>query len=209
MGDGVAAFLSANNPENDYFASMFDGKIALTQRWTGPDISLLENLTPPGDYRGTALYDALYFGVQTVMSGRHSRRVIVLISDGDDNASKRTFNEVAELLRRSDVTLFSIGLIDEATAQSSIAIEGARVLEDLAAMTGGRQWFFSRSLNAEVLKEVFHQLAAELQNQYQLSIEKQDVRGREKFRKVTVKLNMPKEKGRPKLYVRCRHGYYQ
>ena len=75
-------------------------------------------------------------------------------------------------------------------------------------MTGGRSWFFSKDLKPEIVNEVFTQLAAEIQNQYQLSIEKHDVPGPEKFRKLTVKLNLPKEKGRPKLYVRCRDGYY-
>jgi len=61
----------------------------------------------------------------------------------------------------------------------------------------------------EAFKEAFEWIAADLQNQYQLSIEKPDLPGPEKFRKLRLKLDLPKEKGRSRLYVRCRDGYYQ
>lgn len=207
LGDGAIGFLKASNPENDYFASMFDAKVALTDRWTGPDVSVLSRLSPPGNHMGTSLYDALYFGIQNVMSGRHSRRALLMISDGQDNNSKRTFNEVKSLLRRSDVIVYAIGLFEE--AGSSLGQEGVSVLEELTDPTGGRVWIMSPKSKPEDFKEAFDWIASDLQSQYQLSIEKQDLPGPEKFRKLKLKLELPKEKGRPKLYVRCRDGYYQ
>jgi len=209
LGDGAAGFLKASNPENDYFASMFDANVALTERWTGPDISVLNKLSPLGNHLGTSLYDALYFGIQNVMSGRHSRRALLMISDGQDNNSKRTFNEVKALLKRSDVIVYAIGLMREEQAGSSLDQEGAAVLDELTGPTGGRVWLISRGSKREAFKEAFEWIASDLQNQYQLSIEKQDVPGPEKFRKLKLKLELPKEKGGPKLYVRCRDGYYQ
>lgn len=207
LSDGAVGFLKASNPENDYFASVFDANVATTERWTGPDVSALNKLSPLGNYRGTSFYDALYFGVQNVMSGRHSRRVILMISDGQDNNSKRTFNEVRSLLQRSDVIVYAIGLFDD--AGSSLGQEGVGVLEELTDPTGGRVWIMSPKSKPEDFKEAFAWIASDLQNQYQLSIEKQDLPGPEKFRKLKLKLELPKEKGRPKLYVRCRDGYYQ
>ena len=209
LGDGAVGFLQASNPENDYFALMFDAKVGLAERWTGPDISVLSKLSPPGNHLGTAFFDALYLGIQNVMSGRHSRRVILMITDGQDNNSKRTFNEVVSLLKRSDVVVYAIGLITEKDAGSALGQEYAGVLDELTGLTGGRVWFMSPGSKLEAFKEAFEWIAADLQNQYQLSIEKLDLPGPEKFRKLRLKLDLPKEKGRPRLYVRCRDGYYQ
>ena len=207
LGDGAVEFLKASNPENDYFALMFDGKVGPTERWTGPDASVLSKLSPPGHHLGTAFFDALYSGVQNVMSGRHSRRALLMITDGQDNNSKRTFNEVVSLLKRSDVIVYAIGLITD--EGSALGQEYAGVLDELTGLTGGRVWFMSPGSKPEAFKAAFEWVASDLQNQYQLSIEKQDLPGPEKFRKLRLKLDLPKEKGRPKLYVRCRDGYYQ
>lgn len=209
VGDAAVGFLKASNPENDYFALMFDAKVGLTERWTGPDVSVLSKLSPPGNHLGTAFFDALYFGIQNVMSGRHSRRAILMITDGQDNNSKRTFNEVVSLLKRSDIIVYAIGLITEEYAGSALGLEYAGVLDELTGLTGGRVWFMSPRSKPEAFKEAFEWIASDLQNQYQLSIEKQDLPGPEKFRKLKLKLELPKEKGRPKLYVRSRAGYYQ
>lgn len=208
LGDGAAGFLKASNPENDYFALMFDSKVGPPERWTGPDASVLSKLSPPGNHLGTAFFDALYSGVQNVMGGRHSRRALLMITDGQDNNSKRTWNEVVSLLKRSDVVVYAIGLTTEDEG-SALGQEYASVLYELTALTGGRVWFMSPKSKPEAFKEAFDWIASIMQNQYQLSIEKQDLPGPEKFRKLKLKLELPKEKGRPKLYVRSRAGYYQ
>ena len=209
VSDGAVGFLKASNPENDYSALMFDSKVGPTERWTGPDISALKKLSPPGNHLGTAFFDALYLSVQNVMSGRHSRRALLMITDGQDNNSKRTFNEVVSLLKRSDVVVYAIGLMTEEDAGSALGQEYASVLDELTGLTGGRVWFMSPKSKPEDFKEAFDWIASDLQNQYRLSIEKQVLPGPEKFRKLRFKLELPKEKGRPKLYVRCRDGYYQ
>ena len=209
LGDGVVGFLKASNPENDYFALMFDSKVGSTERWTGPDTAVLSKLSPPGNHLGTAFFDALYSGVQNVMTGRHSKRALVMITDGQDNNSKRTFNEVVSLLKRSDVTVYAIGLMTEADTGSALGQEYAGVLDELTGLTGGRVWFMSPASKPEAFKAAFEWIASDLQNQYQLSIEKQVLAGPEKFRKLRLKLDLPKEKDRPKLHVRSRAGYYQ
>jgi Ca-activated chloride channel family protein len=209
LGDSAAGFLKASNPENDYFALMFDSKVGPPERWTGPDISVLSKLSPPGNHLGTAFFDALYSGIQNVMSGRHSKRALLMITDGQDSNSKRTFNEVVSLLKRSDVIVYAIGLLTDEDAGSALGQESAGVLDELTGLTGGRVWFLSPRSKPEAFNAAFEWIASDLQNQYQLSIEKQVLPGPEKFRKLRLKLDLPKEKGRPKLYVRSRDGYYQ
>ena len=209
LGDGAVGFLKGSHPENDYFALMFDSKVGATERWTGPDISVLSKLSPPGNHLGTAFFDALYSGIQNVMSGRHSKRAVLMITDGQDNNSKRTFNEVVSLLKRSDVIVYAIGLLTDEDAGSALGQENAGVLDELTGLTGGRVWFMSPGSKPEAFNAAFEWIASDLQNQYQLSIEKQVLPGPEKFRKLRLKLDLPKEKGRPKLYVRSRDGYYQ
>jgi hypothetical protein len=112
------------------------------------------------------------------------------------------------LLKRSDVVVYAIGLMTEENAGSALGQEYAGVLEELTGLTGGRVGFMSPGSKSEALKAAFEWIASDLQNQYQLSIEKQDLPGPEKFRTLKLKLDLPKEKGRPKLYVRSRAGYY-
>ena len=208
--DQVLRFLDISNPENEYFAVVFDGRVAMSERWIGPDRAVFQKLSAPGDHLGTALYDALYYGIQNVMNGRHSRRVIVLISDGQDNKSKRMFNELLALLKRSEVTLYAIALIDQEGWGSALGQEGIGVLDELAGMTGGRAYVLPQKSKPELLKEAFDVIAAELQNQYRLSIEKPVVAGPEKYRKLKVKIGpVEKQSKLPKLYLRTREGYYQ
>jgi Ca-activated chloride channel family protein len=208
IGDQVLRFLEINNPENEYFAAIFDEKVAISERWIGSDPSVLQKVIAPGNRTGTAFLDALYYSVQNVMNGRHSRRVIVMISDGEENCSKRTFKDVRELLKRSDVIFYAIAIGNDEGIP--LGAEGTIVLDEFAGLTGGRAYVLPPKSKAEVLKEVFDVIAEELKNQYRLSIEKPVVAGSEKFRKFKVKTG-PREKDEkwPKLYIRTREGYYQ
>lgn len=209
LNDAITRFLAVSHPENDYFATTFNERVAISENWTGPNDSLFEKLDAPANKGQTALYDALYFAIKNVTSGRHSRRVLLAITDGFDNESKRTFKEVAELIKRSDVIVYAIALYDKTKQGSSLAKEGLEVLDDLTELSGGRAVFVNYSEKPEVVKTAFEIIAADLQAQYQLTIENAKAVGPEKWRKLKLKLNLPEEKGRPKLWIRSRAGYYQ
>src|SRR5581483_9340501 len=87
---------------------------ALGGRWlTAADTAALDaalhTMSPEGE---TALYDALMDGLEHLDSAVQARRVLVLVSDGGDNASRATLDQVLERARRSSVTIYSIGVFD-------------------------------------------------------------------------------------------------
>lgn len=205
----VKRFMEASNEENEYFAVVFDGKVSMSKSWTGSDTPELGNLGANDRPLGTALYDAIYYGIQNANNGRHSRRIVMILSDGQDNNSKRTFNDVRDLIKKSDVTVSAIGLVPGLGGASSLGMEGQGVLDELSGLSGGRAVFIDQHAKLEVLDQTFALFAAEIQNQYRVSVEKQTLAGKEKWRKLRLKLDLPKEKGWPKLYVRTRDGYYQ
>lgn len=209
LTDEIVRLLRISHPDNDYFVSQFDKKVAQTEWWTGADTSVISKLEPPGNFNGTTLYDALYLGVQHVMKGRHSRRAILIISDGTDNGSKRTRKETIELIKKSDVTIYAIAIRRREQKSEWVAEEGVDLLEQLAKVSGGHAVRLSSESKPEVITQTFDTIAANLREQYRLSVETDNVAGPEKWHKLKLKLNLPKENGRPKLYLQSRQGYYQ
>ena len=209
LNDAITHFLAVSNSNNDYFVGTFNNRVAFSETWTGPVESIFEKVGAPERYGPTALYDALYHGIEQVMKGRHSRRVILMVTDGIDNDSKRTFNEVVNLVKRSDVTIYALAVYDESTRESSLTAEGFGVLDDLTKPSGGRSILLKQNASAEAVKSAFQIIADNLQSHYQLLIENEPVAGPEKWRKFTLKLNLPDEKGRPKLFTWNRPGFYQ
>lgn len=209
LSDALTRFLAVNNAENDYFVGTFGTRVAFSPTWTGPEESILENMDAPENYGQTAMYDALHHGIQNLMKSRHSRRVLLIISDGVDNQSKRTYKEVAELVKRSDVTIYAMAVYEQGTRGTALGAEGLEVLDDLAKLSGGRAVFLNSAATDEVVNNAFEIVADNLQSQYRLSIENEPVARRGKWHKLKLKLNLPDEKGQPKLDIWSRPGYYQ
>lgn len=207
--EGMKHFLEVSNPANEYFAAVFDGSVALTESWTGASESLLSNLTAPGKKSNTALYDTLYYGIQRVVAGRQSRRVLLVITDGFDNGSRRSYKEVVKLMKKSDVSIYAIALYDDRKNALGGPADGLRMLEELTMMSGGRAIYLPYSAKPDVVNSAFEIIATNLQNQYQLAVEKDDTTGPEKWRKLKLKLNLGDEKNKPILTIWSREGFYQ
>jgi Ca-activated chloride channel family protein len=142
LGDVIIAtlaFARSSNPDDELFAIEFNDRVrdALDGRsLAASDQSELETalrrLAPAGQ---TALYDALSSALNRLDSAVHTRKVLVLLSDGGDNASRMaTLDEVIARAQRSDVTIFTIGLFDPAAPDTN-----PRVLKRLAEATGGER----------------------------------------------------------------------
>ncbi|MBS1818397.1 MAG: VWA domain-containing protein [Acidobacteria bacterium] len=142
MGEVVAAtlaFARSSHPEDQLLVVEFNERVrdALDGRGiTASDLPALERalqgLRPAGQ---TALYDALTDGLDHLERAEHARRVLVLVSDGGDNASTATLGAVLERARRSNVTLYAIGLYDEDARDTNPG-----VLKQLAEATGGTRF---------------------------------------------------------------------
>ncbi|MCS6874385.1 MAG: VWA domain-containing protein [Pyrinomonadaceae bacterium] len=196
-------FVSISHPMDEYFLIAFNSRAQLLLDRTRDSDALLRKLTLVRPKDNTALYDAVYLGVEKVTRGAHQRKAILIISDGQDNSSRYTFKEVKNLLKESDVTIYAVGIMDSNDMRDVIGLQGQAFLDELAAVSGGKSFY--PKTNVE-LDEIFERIAIELRNQYSVGYIPKNFKPDGKWRRIKVKVKPPK--GMPRLIVRTREGYY-
>lgn len=201
--EALSKFVQTSHNMDEYFLIAFNSRAQLLLDKTRDGNAVLDKLTFVQTKSNTALYDACYLGVEKVQRGAHPKRALLLISDGQDNNSRYTFNELRRLLKESDVTLYGIGILSGSDAGSSMGMEGQGILDELASVSGGKA-FFPRS-NAE-MDDIFEQIALELRHQYSIGYKPTNFNNDGKWHKIKVRVNPPR--GLPRLFVRSKEGYY-
>ena len=201
--DALAKFIQTSHDSDEYFLIAFNSRAQLLLDKTRDGNSVLNKLTFVETKSQTALYDACYLGIEKVQRGAHRKRALLLISDGQDNDSRYTFNELRKLLKESDVTLYAVGILSGSDAGSSLGMEGQGILDELSGVSGGKA-FFPRS-SAE-MDDIFEQIALELRHQYSIGYRPESFVNDGKWHRVKVKVTSPR--GLPRLFVRSREGYY-
>jgi len=198
----ASTFLRMGDRDDEYFLLEFGDSPRLVQDFT-TDIAKLQNHLLFTQAKGnTSLYDALYMGLEKVSHGSNVRRALLLITDGEDNHSRYAFSDVEQFAREHDVMVYSIDIVQGGELQLS-ELNGQRLLESLADLTGGTA-FFPDSLSA--LPDICERIGADLKSQYVLGYRPLNNANDGKWRKVQVKINRPK--GMATLHVRARSGYY-
>jgi VWFA-related protein len=147
---------------------------------------------------GTRMYDALYFVLQEKLAGPEERKIIILISDGNDNASRRSLSEVVDLAQRHSVCIYAISM-NALGIRSDESDQHDSVLELLASDTGGRAFFPAK---LEKLVSNFKRIADDLRSQYTIAYRSTNAKKDGTFRKIRINV----EKGR--YAVHTRSGYY-
>lgn len=201
--DALSKFIQTSHDSDEYFLIAFNSRAQLLLDKTRDGDSILNKLTFVETKSQTALYDACYLGVEKVQRGAHPKRALLLISDGQDNDSRYTFNELRKLLKESDVTLYAIGILSGSDAGSALGMEGQGILDELSGVSGGKA-FFPRS--AAEMDDIFEQIALELRHQYSIGYKPDAFANDGKWHKVKVKVTPPR--GLPRLFVRSKEGYY-
>jgi VWFA-related protein len=151
----------------------------------------------------TAFFDSVveasHYMEKTADAG--SRRVLVVISDGEENYSEsNTLSDALRELQKNDCLFYSINPSGASIRLNRISLKGQGVMEAMASQTGGKAFNPAR---IEELESVFQQIAAELQAQYLFGYYSTDEGKAGGFRKITVRAP-----GRPELRIRARQGYY-
>lgn len=180
------------------FVLAFDSVERMPQDYTD-DVAKLANgvrsLTPGG---GTAVFDAIADAankkLKDVKSDRPVRRVIILISDGEDNQSRLTRAQAIDAAKRAEVTIYTIS-----TNDSNVRTRGDKVLEQLADETGGRAFFPSK---VEDVAHAFSTIEDELRSQYALSYKPADFEADGRYRTIRI---MAANKN---VVIRARKGYF-
>jgi len=197
-------FLQTANPRDEFFLVNFGDRAALTRSFTTNIEELQDGMlfTP---LRGrTALFDAIYLGLSQMRGARNSKRALLIISDGGDNNSRYTESDVRNFVKEADCQLYSIGLFD-ANDQRRTAEElyGPTLLSEITQLTG-RRVFPATSLNE--LPDIAAKIGLELRNQYVLGYKPGNVSHNGAWRKIKVKLVLPK--GLSHLNIYAKTGYY-
>lgn len=201
--EALKAFVDTSHSDDDFFLIAFNQRTSLVSEFSDGQ-TLLNKLTLIDAKGQTALYDASYLGIEKVKQGRHDKRAILLISDGQDNSSRYTYTELRKLLKEAGVQIYCIGIVEMGGgAGSSLDMQGQGILEEIAQSTGGKA-FFPRS--AAELEDATTRIALELRHQYSLSYMPTNEKRDGQWHKIKVKVTPPR--GLPPLNVRHKDGYY-
>lgn len=201
--DALKAFVDTSHQDDDFFLVGFNQRAHLLGEFM--DGTSLVNKFNLIDARGqTALYDAAYLGIEKVKQGRHQKRAMLLISDGQDNSSRYTYGELRKLLKEANVQIYCLGIVEMGGgAGGALDMQGQAILEEISQVTGGKA-FFPRS-PAE-LEDAITRIALELRHQYSIGYYPTNAERDGEWRKIKVSVKPPR--GFPHLTVRAKEGYY-
>jgi VWFA-related protein len=197
---GTMAFAKASNPQDELFAVRFNDDVAdaVTDRrfLLASDLGDLESaITSVRPDGRTALYDGVMAGLDRLALGSRPRKVLLVISDGGDNASEATLERVLKRARASNVAIYTIGLFDENDLDRNPG-----VLKRLAETTGAER-FLPRS-PSELLRACAH-IAREIRSGYTIGFVPPDRDGA--YHKIRVAVELVPQRH---LNVRTRPGYF-
>jgi VWFA-related protein len=203
-------FVKTSNPQDQVFVVNFNDVYYLdTPGDFATSIEDLKAALGKIDSRGgTALYDAVLASVDHLKLGNRDKKVILVITDGEDNASRYPFEELLRAAQNSNATIYAIGLLGEQEPGGLFKMghgshRAAKILEKLAESTGGNA-FFPKSLDQ--VEETCVQIARDIRNQYTLAYYPSNSRKDGSFR--ALRVDATASDGRTKLAVRTRPGYY-
>jgi Ca-activated chloride channel homolog len=199
VNQAVLNLIKASNPNDEIFVVNFTQDSYLDQDFTS-DINLLQQALHKVSAQGsTALYDAIVASaVHLKNNNRVDRKVLLVVTDGRDNASQETLQQAARRLQQENgPTLYAIGLLGDELQQS-----GIDALQSLADSTGGVA-FFPKGLDE--VDEITRTVARDIRSQYTVGYKPIKPRQDSGYRRILVTAQAP---GYRKLTVRTRSGYY-
>ncbi len=201
--EALSAFIQTCHDNDDFFLVTFNQRPRLIVEFTD-GVSLSRKLSSAEASGETALYDAIQLGLELVSRGRHSKRAMLVISDGEDNSSRQSFRALARLLKEANVQVYCIGIVDLYWFFGEVVnTQGHSTLADIAKVTGGKAFFPRREGE---LEETVTRIALELRRQYSIGYMPTNQHRDGKWRKIKVRLMQPP--GVSRLIVRAREGYF-
>jgi Ca-activated chloride channel family protein len=200
--DAVVEFFKTANPQDEFFMITFSDEPEMVNDFTSSVDDIQGKLVFTVPQRRTALLDAIYMGVSKMRQAKYPKKALLIISDGGDNHSRYTENEIKALVKEADVMVYAIGIYDR-YFQSDEERLGPALLGEITQLTGGRAFTVE---NPNDLGDVATKIGVELRNQYVLGYRPSKAARDGKWRKIKVKLMPPK--GLPPLRVYARTGYY-
>jgi VWFA-related protein len=201
----VMQFFRSSNPEDEFFLISFNDRPYQNADFTSDEATLQSKLNFTEAKGRTSLLDAIYLGLHEMRKAKHSRKVLLIFSDGGDNHSRYNEGDIKKAVRESDVQIYAVGIYEPYSSRSRTPEElaGPSLLTEIAEMTGGRQFPVE---NPNDLPDVARKIGRELRNLYVIGYTPTNGARDGKYRKITVQLNPPR--GLPPLQLFNKAGYY-
>jgi Ca-activated chloride channel homolog len=200
--EAVVEFFKTANPQDEFFMITFSDEPETVSEFTNSVDEIQNKLIFAIPKHRTALLDAIYMGVSKMRQAKYAKKALLIISDGGDNHSRYTENEIKSVVKEADVMIYAIGIYDRYASALEERL-GPQLLSEITELTGGRAFTID---NPNDLADVATKIGVELRNQYVLGYRPTKVVRDGKWRKIKVKLLPPK--GLPPLRVYARTGYY-
>jgi Ca-activated chloride channel family protein len=193
------ALVKASNPEDEMFIVNFNEDAYLDQPFTGDNAKLSQALDRIDSKGNTAMFDALNMSMNYLKDkGTQEKKVLLIITDGNDNTSATTLKQLVYKARQQEVLIYCIGLLSDDDPRE--AKKAAVALKALTTATGGLD-YYPKSLDE--INRITPEVAHEIRNQYILAYSPTDQSLDGSFRRVDVVVN-----GFGHPTVRTRNGYY-
>jgi Ca-activated chloride channel family protein len=209
----IAQFLRDLNDKDDVFLFAFSSHPFLLQPFTTSHDLVMRRLALLHAYGQTALFDVIMQGLQMVQRGRYDKKALLVVTDGMDNTSASTVNDVVAQARRMGVLVYSIGIGDpNNTGGVSVSIGpfliggddiehvDAETLHTLSTETGAKTYIVRQAGDGEQLRRACENISLELREQYTVGFLAPDP-GSGGYR--SLKVDVP---GKPGADVRVRKG---
>jgi Ca-activated chloride channel homolog len=190
----------SSNPRDEVFIVNFNDEQYLDQDFTHDLLKLKEALEKIDARGGTALYDAVVAsGDHLKQNARLEKKVIFLVTDGEDNASSETLEQsVKQLQLEGGPSVYAIGILGDEDHPK----RAKKALQIIAERTGGIA-FFPKTLDE--VDSISRTIANDIRNQYAIGYKPLSPKKAGEFRQIRVEA---KAKGHSKLVVRTKSGYY-
>jgi Ca-activated chloride channel family protein len=191
--------VKSSNRQDEVFIVNFNDEAFLDQPFTS-DVKELERGLAKIDSRGgTAMRDAIRMSIDYLKeNGKRDKKVLVVVTDGDDNNSSGTLENLVRAAQQSEVLIYTVGLLSEEEKRE--AKRATRALNAIAEATGGKSYYPKELKDVD---SICQQVAHDIRSQYIIAYSPKNAALDGSFRQVKVAANGP---NRP--VVRTRSGYY-
>jgi Ca-activated chloride channel homolog len=198
-------FLGNANSQDEYFAVTVSDKPKLIATSSDTLGTLQDRLSAAQAKGRTALFDAIYLAISQLRTARYHRRALLIISDGGDNTSRYTKNEIKNVIAEADVLTYAIGIFDEEPIPLLKTLEekmGRDWLSELTDASGGRT---IAADDRHAIPQIAAVISRELRNQYVLGYLPANTVRDGKWHRITVKVAPPAENTRLLVHYRERY----
>lgn len=209
--DAVKHFIETTKKSDEIFLMRFSKDVSLVSDFTDQKPKLYRAVESLDANGSTALYDALYEGLQKVAQGKHKKKAVLLITDGNDTASDVSFREAVEMAKKAEVLIYCLGIghgergsFGHLQGRDKDAVD-INVLRSFSDATGGRSYLIEgehKIGGEDQIDKVVLEVGSELRRQYSLGYYPLNKKKDGSYRSIKVQV------AKQGASVRTRRGYY-